>query len=256
MMIFQWFWRVGLTSGVFLFMVAVSLAAPQPALSILTPQDGATITGPNVPIAVDVKGLKVDCASAGKTPQEGVGHWHVILDGGLVDMACGPGYLVSLRNVKSGPHTLMAVPAMNNHMEIKEGAAKVSFTYQPEEPLPNLAGLSAGKPRLSIRFPKNGAAISGQTFPLVFGVENFRLSCELFGKPKLANTGHWHIHLDKMAPGMAGMATMMAMGCSNTFEVPLKGIAPGLHTFIVVLTDNLHAPITPMVTAQIAVNVK
>jgi len=255
-MIFRSFWRVGLIFGVFLMLGAVSLAAPQPAISILAPQDGATISGPNIPFAVEVKGLQVDCGLAGKTPQEGIGHWHVILDGGLVDMACGAGYLVSLRNVKPGPHTLIAVPALNNHMEIKEGAAKVSFPYRPKQPLPSLAGLTAGTPRLAIRFPKKGATVSGQTFPLVLDVENFRLSCELFGKPKLANTGHWHVHLDKMAPGMAGMATMMGMGCSNTFEVPLRGIAPGAHTFIVVLTDNLHAPITPMVTAQVTVNVK
>jgi hypothetical protein len=90
----------------------------------------------------------------------------------------------------------------------------------------------------------------------VLNVQNFRLSCELLGKPQVANSGHWHVHLDKMAPGMAGLATMMAMGCTNTFEVPLKGIAAGTHTFIMVLTDNLHAPITPMVTAQVTVRVK
>lgn len=256
MKIFRSFWRVGLTLSVFLFSIAVALAGPQPAISIVAPQDGATVTGPNIPFAVALNGLTVDCASAGKTPREGIGHWHVILDGGLVDMACGAGYLVSLRNVKPGPHTLMAVPALNNHMEIKEGAAKVSFTYQPGQPLPSLVGFNAGTPRLAIKFPKNGATVSGETFPLIIDIENFRLSCELFGKPNLANSGHWHVHLDKMAPGMAGMATMMAMGCSNTFEVSLRGIAPGAHTFIVILTDNLHAPITPMVTAQVTVTVK
>lgn len=232
------------------------VAAPQVSISITYPHDGATISGANVPLVVDLKGLKVDCGLAGKAPRERVGHWHVILDDRLVDMACGPGYLVSLRNVKPGQHTLMAVPAQNNHMEMKEGAAKVTFTYRPEEALPRLGDLKAGKPRLSISFPKNGTPVSGQTFPLVVNVQNFRLSCEMLGKPQLTNTGHWHVHLDKMAEAMAAMATMLFMGCTNTFDVPLKGIAPGSHTFIVVLVDTMHYPVTPMARAQVIVRVK
>ena len=230
-------------------------AAPQVSISITSPQDGAAVTGVNIPIVVDVKGLKVDCDLAGKASREGVGHWHVILDERLVDMACGPGYLVSLRNVKPGQHTLKAVPALNNHMEIK-GGAKVTFTYQPEQALPPLADLNAGKPRLSISFPKNGATVSGQTFPLIMNVQNFRLSCEMLGKPQLANTGHWHVHLDTMAEGMAAMATMLFMGCTNTFDVPLKGIVPGTHTFIVVLVDTMHYPITPTAMERVTVRVK
>ncbi len=249
--------RITVALVALLFTMGVSaLAAPQISTAIISPQDGATISGPNVPLVVDIKGYKIDCALAGKSPLEGVGHWHVILDGGLVDMACGSGYLVSLRNVKPGQHTLIAVPAQNNHMEIKEAAAKVSFTYQPEEPIPTLSALKAGKPALSIEFPKNGSTVSGETFPLVLDIRNFRLSCELLGKPQVANSGHWHVHLDKMAPGMAGLATMMFMGCSNTFEVPLKGTIPGTHAFIVVLVDNLHAPITPLVSAKVTVRVK
>lgn len=232
---------------------AVGVAAPQVSISIINPQDGVTITGANVPLVVNLKGLKVDCGLAGKASREGVGHWHVILDDRLVDMACGPGYLVSLRNVKPGQHTLMAVPAQNNHMEIKEGAAKVAFTYRPEEVLPRLADLNAGKPRLSIGFPKTGATVSGQTFPLVVNVQNFRLSCEMLGKPQLTNTGHWHVDLDRMAKGMA---TMLFMGCTNTFDVPLKGIAPGTHTFIVTLVDNMHYPITPLTVAPATVRIK
>ncbi len=252
----RWSARVGIALGVILLTVTASPGASQPAVSIINPRDGATISGHNVPLAVEIKGLKVDCESAGKGAQPGIGHWHVFLDGGLVDMACGPGYLVSLRNVKPGRHALMVVPALNDHAEVEKAAATVTFTYQPEEPLPILTGLRAGRPRLSVASPKNGATVTGQTFPLVLNVENFRLSCELFGKPQLANTGHWHVHLDKMASGMEGMATMMSMGCSNTVEVPLKGVSPGSHTIIVVLVDNKHYPITPMTSGQVTVRVK
>ncbi len=250
-------WMARIFAVPFLVGAMINLAgATQPSVAVTSPLDGATVAGVSVPLVVEAKGFKVDCALAGKAPQSGVGHWHVILDGGLVDMGCGPGYLVSLRNVKPGQHTLMAVPAQNNHMEIKVGATRVTFTYQPESALPPVRGLKLGRPRLSVTFPRNGAAVSGQSFPLVLNVQNFRLSCELEGKPQVAGAGHWHVHLDKMAPGMAGLATLMAMGCTNAFDVPLRGITPGTHTFIVVLTDNLHAPIQPMVTTQVTVRVK
>jgi len=244
----------GVALAVFLLApIAGGAAAPQVAISITNPVPGAVITGASVPLVVDLKGLKVDCDLAGKAPRQGVGHWHVMLDDRLVDMACGPGYLVSLRNVKPGQHSLGAVPAQNNHAEMSTGAAKVTFTYRPEENLPRLAGLNAGEPRVSISFPKTGAAVSGQTFPLVVNVQNFRLSCEMLGKPQLANTGHWHVDLDRMAEGMAAM---LFMGCTNTFDVPLKGIGPGAHTFIVTLVDNMHYPITPLAVARVTVRVK
>ncbi|HET7853661.1 MAG TPA: hypothetical protein VFM04_04305 [Candidatus Methylomirabilis sp.] len=228
-------------------------AAPQVSISIATPQEGATITAPSVSFTIDAKGFKIDCGLAGKASQDGVGHWHVILDDRLVDMACGPGYLVSLRNVKPGPHTLVAVLAQNNHTEIRESAAKVTFTFRPEEVLPHLTDFNAGKPRLLISFPKNGATVTGQTFPLLMNVQNFRLSCETFGKPPVANTGHWHVDLDRTTQRMA---TMLSMGCTNAFDVPLKGIPTGPHTFIVVLVDNLHYPITPLVAARVTVRVR
>lgn len=238
---------------VFLVAPALGEATPRVSISITNPRDGATVTGANVPLVVELKGLKVDCDLAGKAPRQGVGHWHVMLDDRLVDMACGPGYLVSLRNVKPGRHSLGAVPAQNNHAEMSTGAAKVTFTYRPAENLPRLAGLNAGEPRVSISFPKAGTAVSGQTFPLVVNVQNFRLSCEMLGKPQLANTGHWHVDLDRMADAMAAM---LFMGCTNTFDVPLKGIAPGAHTFIVTLVDNMHYPITPLTVARVTVRIR
>lgn len=240
--------------GLLLFAATVRVtAAPQVSLSIATPQDGATITAPSVSLTVDTKGFKFDCGLAGKANREGVGHWHVILDDRLVDMACGPGYLLSLRNVKPGPHTLVAVLAQNNHSEIGETAAKVNFVFRPEDVLPQLTDFNAGRPRLSISFPKNGAAVTGQTFPLLMNVENFRLSCEMFGKRPVANTGHWHVDLDRTT---RRMSTMLSMGCTNAFDVPVRGIPPGSHTFIVVLVDNLHYPITPLSTARVTVRVK
>jgi len=55
---------------------------------------------------------------------------------------------------------------------------------------------------------------------------------------------------------MEAMATMMNMGCNNTFDVPLAGVSAGTHNFYVVLVDNAHEPLHPAVTASVSVNVK
>ncbi len=241
------------------------------AATIAWPKDGATVTDNTVAVAPEFKNWKLRCDLAGTKNVPGAGHYHLELDGALVNMYCGPATL-SLQNVKPGSHTLTVYPARNDHSEIEKGKADVKFTYQPAAALPPVTGLSAGKPNVQILWPKNGATVSGATFPLLIDVKNYRLSCDLLGKPKVANTGHWHVDVDKaetmmpMKPGMTkeqemmammqAMATMLNMGCNNTFEVPLAGIGPGKHTFFVVLVDNAHEPLHPAVAAQVSVNVK
>ncbi len=247
----------------------------QPSVTMLSPKDGDVVTTNTVAVIPEIKNWKLRCDLAGTKSVAGTGHYHLELDGGLVNMYCGPAAL-SLQNVKPGEHTITIVPAKNDHSEIEAGKAQVKFTYQPAAPLPPVAGINAGKPSVSILWPKAGTTVGGASFPLVFDVKNFRLSCDLLGKPKVANSGHWHVDVDKsetammgqMKPGqqmsqqqmmmamMEAMATMLNMGCNNTFEVPLAGISAGKHNFYVVLVDNLHEPLMPAVSASVSVNVK
>lgn len=243
----------------------------QPALTILSPKDGDVVTTNTVAVVPEIKNWKLRCDLAGTKNVAGAGHYHLELDGALVNMYCGPAAL-SLQNVKPGEHTITVIAAKNDHSEIDAGKAQAKFTYQPATPLPAVGGLNAGKPSVSILWPKAGQTVSGSSFPLVFDVRNFRLSCDLLGKAKVANTGHWHVDVDKaetampMKPGasqqqmmmmmMEAMATMLNMGCNNAFEVPLAGIGSGKHNFYVVLVDNLHEPLMPAVSASVSVNVK
>jgi hypothetical protein len=244
----------------------------QPSVTILSPKDGDVVTTNTVAVVPEIKNWKLRCDLAGTKSVAGAGHYHLELDGSLVNMYCGPAVL-SLQNVKPGEHTITVIAAKNDHSEIEAGKAQAKFTYQPATPLSTVGGLNAGKPSVSILWPKAGQTVSGSSFPLVFDVKNFRLSCDLLGKPKVANTGHWHVDVDKgetampMKPGMSqqqqmmmmmmeAMATMLTMGCNNTFDVPLAGIGPGKHNFYVVLVDNLHEPLMPGVSASVSVNIK
>lgn len=255
----------------FVVRAPVFAQADQPSVTILSPKDGDVVTTNTVAVVPEIKNWKLRCDLAGLRNVAGAGHYHLELDGSLVNMYCGPAAL-SLQNLKPGAHTITVVPANNDHSEVEAAKAQVKFTYQPSAALPPLQPLNAGKPTVSILWPKNGAAVRGGSFPLVIDARNFRLSCDMLGKPKVANTGHWHVDIDRaetampMKPGMSqkdmmmhmmeAMATMLNMGCNNTYDVPLSGIGAGPHTFYVVLVDNLHEPLMPAVTASVRVNVK
>jgi len=228
----------------------------EPQITIVSPRDGEVVTANAVPVILQFSNWTLDCSLAGTPNKAGTGHWHLLLDKGLVNMICDPVSTLILQNVKPGKHLLAAVPAQNDHEELEKAEVKATFDYQPAHPLPPVTGLNLGKPSVTILSPKNGATVSGQTFSLVFDVRNFRLSCDLLGRPKVNGTGHWHVNVDTTQGPMMGMLTMLAMGCSNTFEVSLAGIKPGTHKFFVLLVDNLHAPFSPAVEAAVTVNVR
>jgi hypothetical protein len=235
---------------------AVRAQGAEPQITVISPKDGEVVTANAVPVILQIQNWTLDCSLSGTPNKAGAGHWHLLLDKGLVNMICDPSVTLVLQNVKPGKHVLAAVPAQNDHEELEKDEVKVTFDYQPAKPLPPVTGLNLGKPTINILSPRNGATVSGQTFPLVFDVRNFRLSCDLLGRPLVAGTGHWHVNVDTTQGPMMGMLTMLAMGCSNTFEVPLAGIKPGPHKFFVLLVDNLHAPFHPAVETAVTVNVK
>ncbi|MGE0026359.1 MAG: DUF6130 family protein [Thermoleophilia bacterium] len=225
--------------------------AAGPALTVEGPAAGAPVTGVSVPLTVAASGYTLNCGLAGRPVQAGVGHYHIALDKRLVNAYCDSNPSVSLQNVAPGPHTLTVVPAGNDHSEVTGAAKEVTFDYQPATPLPEVAPQpSLGRASVEIVSPRPGATVS-KSFVIKVRVKNFRLSGDLFGKLPVAGYGHWHLHLDKPE-----MSTMMAMTSATSMPVSLEGVAPGKHTFIVMLADNVHAPIAPMVMTQVTLNVK
>jgi len=238
------------------------------------PADGQTVTDNTVAVVPQFQNWSLRSDLAGKSNVPGTGHYHLEIDGALVNMFCGPA-VMSFLNLKPGTHTISVIPAKNDHSEIESAKAQVKVTYQPAHALPAVGGISMGKPSISILSPRNGATVSGSSFPLVMDVRNFRLSCDLMGHPKVAGAGHWHVDVDRsevatmmqmkgkqmsqqrmMMAMMEAMAMMLNMGCNNAFDVPLAGISKGKHTFYVVLVDNLHEPLEPAVTSAVTVTVQ
>jgi len=223
-------------------------------LAIRSPQPGSVVHGNNVRFDVRISHFKVDCRFAGTPNKMGVGHYHVELDGKLINMFCADRSEVSLQNVDPGQHELEFMAAENDHTDDMKSTKKVSFDYQPTKALAPITGEQKGIPSIRIISPKPGATVHGG-FDFTVKPKNFKFSCALYGKPDVSGYGHWHINVDSTTKGMMGMGTMLGMSCQHTFHVSLAGIKPGPHTFFAILEDNQHAP-TPHQQASVKVNVR
>ncbi len=231
-----------------------SLPAYSVTLSGLEP--AATVTDNQVTVNVAPNGYTFSCEGAGKANIDGVAHYHTILDGALIDMECTPTMTISMQNVAPGPHTLIVVPALDDHEEIQAGAAMLDFTYAPTDPLPEItAAATTAAPTISIVSPAPGTEVSGD-FTVTVAVTDYTLSEDLFGKANVPGYGHWHLNVDSTTGPMMGMTTMLGMSGSDTFQASTHGLTPGPHTFFAILVDNQHAPLMPEVIAQVDLVVK
>jgi hypothetical protein len=223
-------------------------------LAVVAPRPGAVVHANSVPVDVDISHFKVDCRFAGTANRMGVGHYHVELDGALINMFCTPRDRVSLQSVEPGTHTLTFLAAENDHADDMKSAKKLSFTYKPSKPLPAIKAEHKGRPSIRILSPKPGTTVHGG-FDLTVRAKNFEFSCALYGKQDIAGYGHWHANVDSTSKGMMGMGTMLGMSCRRSFHVSLAGIKPGPHTFFAILEDDQHAP-TPHAQAAVKLNVR
>jgi hypothetical protein len=224
-------------------------------LAVDGPSSGTEVSSNAVPTAVSIKDFRVDCRFAGTANRKGVGHYHIELDHKLVNMYCGPREQISMQNVKPGTHTLLFIPAENDHTDDLKAEKSVKFSYRPTNPpSPIRAEEKKGKPSIRIVSPKSGSTVSG-SFDLKVAPKNFEFSCALYGKDNIPGYGHWHANVDSTSKGMMGMGTMLGMSCQRSFHVSLAGIKPGPHKFFAILEDNQHAP-TPGAQGSIELNVR
>jgi len=213
-------------------------------VQITSPSAGFVLKGNELDLSVATRGYDSTCDLAGKPVAEGEGHYHVLLDGALINMFCGSAATLSMQNVASGAHMVEVVPAQNDHAEIMDNAVEIPFTYKPTNPLPEITASSAtGDAAIQILEPQDGATLSG-AFTVTVAFTNFNSSCDLLGKPDVPGYGHWHINIDSMTGPMMGMGTMLGMGCTETFTGSTQGLDAGsTHTLYTLLTDNGHAPL-------------
>lgn len=241
-----------------------------PALTVLSPAAGETITTDDITIEVQVDNFTIDCAQAGRPDEPGVGHIHVMLDGmtmaNLTGFYCTETITISGEGLAAGPHMLIVGLSTNTHLPLADAMQQIEFDYQPENPRPLPEANFTGEPGVELVSPADGA-----TVPPVFTIElspvNFTASSALEGKGNVPGYGHWHVFVDTPMDGMGmmdegdmdmaspesdmGMASpesdlgadagmdamaampmpgMVAMPGENTFELDLSAWGPGEHT--------------------------
>jgi hypothetical protein len=138
------------------------------------------------------------------------------------------------------PHVLTIVPARNDHSQINANAVNIPFFYAgPFLPQPTCATCN-GSPNVSI-IPPASNIIRGNSFVLSINVQNFLFSNPSFGKELVAGVGHWHVFVDQVM-----MQNMLTMAFTDSQQVYLTGITPGVHKFFAVLVNNQHMPFMVM----------
>jgi len=212
-------------------------------VDFVSPEPGLVLTGNALAFEIETSGFTNACDTAGKPVAEGQGHYHVLLDGALINMFCTTRGSVSMQNVPPGEHVLEVLPAQNDHAEVHDNAVELPFTYEASNPLPEITEPVTGTPGIEILEPQDGATLSGD-FDVRVRIENYEDSCALLGKPDVLGYGHSHVNLDSMAGPRMGMGTMLGMACTNTFHASTVGLVAGTtHTLFALVTDNGHAPI-------------
>ena len=117
-----------------------------------------------------------------------------------------------------------------------------------------LSVLSAGaqaQPTLKITSPKNGEKFSGDTVKITWESTGVKIVAAKDAKAR--EEAHFHVFVDRedFRPGVEIPRDMEKEGIYHTAATSheLKGLKPGSHKVIVILSYNNHVPWEPLVTA-------
>lgn len=278
---------LGTTTGTAL--VGETQAQGTPAIEVVSPQPGDTVTSDDIAVEVAVSDFTVDCAKAGRPNEDGVGHIHVMIDGmsmaQLANFYCGDSFTIPGDGLTPGEHTLIVDLSTNDHLDMMDTAKEVEFTFEPANPVALPEAEDLGMPGVELVSPTEEDAASlaaaGETVPAIFTIEvnpvNFEPSEDLEGKQNVPGYGHWHVFVDTpmggmmmeeeemagtpMAEGeeemhMMAMGGMILMPGTNSFEVDLTEWGPGEHTIFIEPVQNDHTSFAEFGHAEFTVTVE
>ncbi len=113
-------------------------------------------------------------------------------------------------------------------------------------------------PTLKITSPKNGETIAGDTVKITYESTGAKIVPAADAKAK--EEAHFHLFVDRadFKPGVEIPRGLEKEGIYHTAatSLELKGLKPGAHKVIVVLSYNNHVPWEPLVTATVTFNTK
>lgn len=209
-----------LVIGIFALVALVPAACAQdePSVSIVSPEDGETITSTDITLEVEHSGFDDSCSLVGTPDQDGEGHLHVMV--GRMSMANLIGFFCDTNTItipgtalEPGEQTITVTVSSNAHMDMMDTAAEITVDYQPDEPESAPDSVEYDDPPvIEITNLENGETL-GSNVTLELESENFDASPDLDGKPNIRGWGHYHLFMNPpMADGMPDMENMSMEG--------------------------------------------
>ena len=228
------------------------------ALTISSPENGASIKGNVVDLEIKVTGInivKADGDTSGKS-----GHFHVFIDrdpvavgevipkeAGIVHSADNP---IRITGLTKGEHEFTVV--------VGDGAHKRIALPDDAEPAATVE-VDVEGPSVDASAPAELAA--GQELTIEVKVDGVTLVGADADQGPAGTTGHLHVLVDPAAaPAADGKAIAKdernIHTTSTSIKIPAALLTPGEHTIWVVLGDKTHVPFGPLVADKITVTVK
>jgi hypothetical protein len=254
--------RITVLLGVLVLLSALAgCTSPTPSLTILSPQDGATVPAGDVTVTIQAGHFRI-VDRQGRANAEGEGHVHFYLDAGTVPSTPGApaipaapearwaavaGTDYTFTDVPPGNHTFTVQLVNNDRTPVIPLAYRSVTVTVPVPPSPSVTFLS----------PQDGATIAAGDIPVTLQVDNFRI-VNPDHQENIAGEGHLHYYVDvgtvPFVPGNPAIpAPNIPWGEVTDTAFTLPDLPPGIHTLSVQLVNNDHTPVIPLAFQSVMV---
>jgi len=232
-------------------------------VAFLSPPDQIKIDAAVLPIQIGMTGFTPRCDLVGTGVAEGQGHYDLYYDNTLVNLFCSPTVQLSMQQVAVGKHTLTAVPAQNDNVEVRQNAVSISFQFEPTSPVSDIGPAKFGSaPSIRILSPAPDSTVSG-VIDVVVGLTGFNPNCDLMGKGNVTGYGNWFLTLDNNTAPSASSSNgnglpgnLLGFSCTRTFRFSTAGLVKGsIHTLYAQLAQDDHSPTNPAAVDSIQMRI-
>ncbi len=212
-------------------MVHFTIVEEVPEIMIDMPVNGTIVYGDMLHVDVMVNNFTLNETAIGGMNMPGEGHWHLYINDDLI----GPyaTHMATLTDLPAGDHVLKVELRNNDH----------SMLTGPMDHFMDMVHftISDMRPEIHIVHPMHGAIIYDDMIHLQVDVMNFTLNGTMIGSDmNMEGEGHYHIYINDNL-----------VGPYNETMVNLTDLPAGDHVLKVVLVNNDHSHIQPMVMDMI-----
>lgn len=225
-------------------------ATPSPVVSSAGPSikimSGGSLPDNRFVVRVEIKNFKLDGTKIGKSPEPGVGQWHLLVDGQYAGLSVSDSIALpndALPKLEAGQHQLTA--QLHDNMQ-KPLSPPVEHSLSVEIPLVLSQPPRGATPNVSIQRPTAGSHWK-KPMIVVIKSDGLKLDGTKIGQPVAPGVGHWELSVDGQYAGLS---------VSDVITLPndaFPSVAAGPRTLKVDLRDDLRRPLSPSVTATVQV---